>query len=315
VVINISNAELVPGPEPEPEPEPTPEPVHVPAGNVYETGDNDLFEQLTFAEFNYEKYFDFTVKDYGYSWEYGTAENEELFRKILCGERDGDDYLGWYAYYPEYIYRENETRFWLSGIIAECGEFPQELRDKYFGLLINTAPNGGIEGVNYHYLYSFSQDGMSYYIYFNEDWTVKYISVCEYFNVRTNDFFGHSPNFDGEYRQILYSFLPNVNADGEFDGSYRLNFTELQVKDYTIHTTYEYLPFIVYYDGKYINATAKCVISPHSNDYYGIRLYTADTDAVYWDLTAVWEAYRNRVSVPHNWGDDHWYDIVIKFGG
>ncbi|MDE7163763.1 MAG: hypothetical protein K2O44_06830 [Clostridia bacterium] len=229
--------------------------------------------------------FDYSMEDETLSYEIGTTENEELYQRILSGELNYVDYLGWFAYYPDYIIRYNMDALTCIEAVIREGEFTEQLRAKYFSFY------GA--GSTHPCLATAGMSSLVYNITFTDDWKVE--------NVRAgrND------------------YKPFIDNDGNL--KYYLSFNQLllnvdmgdgRTASCIVHATYYPVPKTkTVWNGEKqehesVTYLSECTIAADSNNVYSqgehlfddIYLYT-EIEGI-WDLEQVWKAFKKQATTP-----------------
>lgn len=228
--------------------------------------------------------FDFSMADKNLSYETGSAENEELFQKIMCGELKYSDYLQWFAANPDYIIRYNvEALNCIESVMRE-GEFTTELRDKYFGFYMDGSLPGivtaGMSSVNYH-------------VGFTDDWKVKSVQV-------NGDFYKPFTDVSGNLKYYL----------SQNDFSTKAVMPDGKTADCTVYVSYYQTPRTErIWNGEKqefetVTYLSQCTIDADFNNVYGegenlfdeILIFT-ELEGIY-NVDKVWEVFKEQATTP-----------------
>jgi len=240
---------IVPRPNPPAPPstggDPSPTPAPTPERELFNTSTPILLDALNNSGLeilnpkkDYPKFFAFSFEMP--DWvvvDYSNEEYEALFKKILRGEEEVGNHLFWFAMNPQFIFRHNKANLRLVQTVMELGEFPQQLREEYAGLIVWASPcrtlNPWIGAAH------IPRNGISYQIFFRDDWSVHYIrnsrmlGVIEFTQMGVGGFLLNPIQIvhEGELRQVDHRFFPIRNEAGELLG-YRLSSTSVHINVY-----------------------------------------------------------------------------------
>lgn len=266
--------------------------------------------------------FDFSINDTEYTYETGSAEDEALFASILSGKTNYKKYFGWFCANPAYIYRFNEECYKAVAETIREGAFTKELRDKYFGLVVTDT--------NYSYLSALGVETESYQIFFEEDWSIKYINKSIQYNVRCNAFerwhysligYSFGKDFSAELNGELvqYDRIIKPNYEEQCLIGYRITQDSLllsvnmgngKTADCIVAATYHFeLDTEFVWNGQkqqheQVTYLSCCTITADFNKVYSGGYEMFDRILIYaqqsglWNLFRVWEQCREEVLTP-----------------